>query len=171
MPTELLILNVPIAKVTQPPNNVFFLQNHIIVLCDNEPFFDGSFFFFQLFQSVGYCIGLDTFLDHLDKVVDGTLCFVELVFQCRDDRVFFHLSDRLFDGNVGKFVYRLRGEKRESIFHNGSFDKVLLQRLFIAGMFSLALSAGVVEVGCTAFSCTALARHERATMTAKEFLR
>lgn len=80
MPTELLILNISVAKLTQPPNNVVFLQNYIIVLCDNEPFLDGSFFFFQLFQSVGYCIGLDTFLDHLDKVVDRTLCFVELVF-------------------------------------------------------------------------------------------
>ena len=147
-----------------------FFQNHIIVLCDNEPFLDGSFFFFQLFQSVGYCIGLDTFLDHLDKVVDGTLCFVKLVFQRRDDRVLLHLSDRLFDGNVRKFVYRFRGEKRESIFYNGSFDKVLFQRLLITGMLSLTLSAGVIEVSCTAFACTAFTRHKRAAVTAKELL-
>lgn len=54
MPTELLILNIPVAKLTQPPNDMVFFQKHIIVLCDNEPFLDGSFFFFQLFQSVGY---------------------------------------------------------------------------------------------------------------------
>ena len=170
MPTELLILNIPVAKLTQPPNDMVFFQKHIIVLCDNEPFLDGSFFFFQLFQSVGYCIGLDTFLDHLDKVVDRTLCIVKLVFQRRDDRVLLHLSNGFIDGNIGKFIYCLRGEKRESIFHNGSFDKVLLQRLLITGMLSLALPAGVIEVGCTAFACTALARHKRATMTAKEFL-